>query len=415
MNSFDPAQDYSDPAYDPFADAIANLGDQLEPYAALPALREKGGVHEMDYRELLGEAPSSAFPPGMRRFIVIGHEEMHEVLRHPEIFSSGALKKSVGLAFGEDVLVAMDPPEHPKYRKIFQQQLLPQYVGKWGDKYFDHIIHDLIAKFSARGSADLVTEYTEKYPFLTIFEMLQVPESDRHVVHRLAVGQLNYHLSPDKAIEAGTKLGQYFLGVIRARRANPGDDLISIFAQSEVDGEKLPEQVLVSFLRLLIFAGGDTTYKSSGSLLAMLLTTGQYQEVLEDRSLLPKAIDEILRWDTPANTIHRIAIQDTVLGGVAIPAGSFVLGHLVAANRDPHYFPDPDRFDIHRSTQARALRFGGGAHVCIGQHLARLEMTRAVTAVMHSLPNLRLDPDKPPPEIRGSELRGPAHVYVRFG
>jgi cytochrome P450 len=114
--------------------------------------------------------------------------------------------------------------------------------------------------------------------------------------------------------------------------------------------------------------------------------------------------------------MYRITTTDTELCGVKIPANSHVQASQGAANRDPAYYSDPDKFDIFRKTgTARVLRFGSGPHVCIGQHLARLEMTRAVTAILDRLPNLRLDPSKPPPQWHGSELRSPEHVYVKFG
>ncbi len=189
---------------------------------------------------------------------------------------------------------------------------------------------------------------------------------------------------------------------------------MSLLAHAEVDGEYLPEEILVSFLRQLVNAGGDTTYRATSMLLTGLLThPDQLEAVRKDRSLIPQAIEEALRWDGPVLIATRTPSLDAELCGVKLPAGACLSVASGSANRDPSRFENPDRFDIFRRKQ-RHFAFAFGPHVCIGQHLARVEMTRALNAILDHLPNLRLDPDMPPPRIQGTMMRVPRRIHVRF-
>jgi cytochrome P450 len=137
--------------------------------------------------------------------------------------------------------------------------------------------------------------------------------------------------------------------------------------------------------------------------------------VRQNRALVPQAIEEALRWDGPVLIQTRMALRDAELGGVKIPRGAFLDVAAGAANRDPQRFPDPDTFNIFRKPEHRHFAFAFGPHVCIGQHLARVEMTRALNAVLDRLPGVRLDPERPAPQIQGIMMRVPKHILVRFG
>jgi len=309
----------------------------------------------------------------------------------------------------------MDPPEHTQYRRIFQRAFAPNVVARWTDTLIDPVVNKLLSKIIGNGKADLITDFAQHYPFSVIYKLLELPTRDVRVFHKLAVAETNLHVDPKWAIEAGQKLGRYFEGMLAERRARPGDDLVTALSQVEADGEGLPDDLIISFLRQLMNAGGDTTFRATSTLLGQLmLHPEQYAMLVADRSLMSRAIDEALRWDTPVLMMYRVALQDTELAGVKIPAGSLVQVSQGAANRDPSRFPNPDQFDITRTGTAGALRFGAGPHICIGMHLARLEITRAMNTLMDRLPNLRLDPSMPPPEQQGSELRSPPHVHVLF-
>ncbi len=405
-------QEFDDPTYDPFEADAANFGEVLDPYPVLHELRAKGPVQEGSYTALFGMP--SLHADGQKQFMILGAKEIHEVLTDTTRFSNAAYKKNLGATFGMGSISTMDPPQHGAYRKIFQKIFLPQNVKPWGESIVDPVVEKLMAKFLPRGEADLIEEFTLLYPFEVIYPQLNLPEEHIKTFQRLALGQTDY-MHFDKAQEAGEKLGAYFKELIEERRKNPGDDLVTLLATTEADGEYLPELVLVSFFRQLMNAAGDTTYRGTSILLSqLLLNPDQFDAIRENRDLIPQAIEEALRWDGPVLDQTRTAKVDVELGGVFIPAGSVLDVLAGAANRDPEVFENPDKFDIFRPRKPH-FSFARGPHICVGQHLARVEMTRALYAIIDNLKNLRLDPDKPQPEIKGVMMRVPKHLYVRFG
>lgn len=403
-------QDFDDTSYNPFLSHEDNFGSDADPYPRIHALREKGAVLPGSYRDNMG---AYCYYGDMPKFSVLGAKEADEVLLDASRFSNSGYEPTLGETFGMGSISVMDNPVHGRWRKIFQKIFLPQYVKTWGETIVDPVVNSLMGNFLDRGEADLVQEFTHSYPFEVIYEQLNLPRSDVNTFQRLAIGQTDFdHMA--QAREAGVKLGHYFKSLIDARRAEPGDDLVSLLANTEVDGDYLPELVLISFLRQLMNAAGDTTYRGTSILLTALLRNPDQLEALrQDRSLIGAAIEEALRWDGPVLTQLRVAVKDTELGGVAIPAGSYIDVVAGAVNRDPSLHENPDKFDIHRKRLAH-YSFSRGPHICVGQHLARVEMTRALHAVLDHLPNLRLDPDKPEPQIRGMMMRVPEHIYVRF-
>lgn len=411
MESSVKIQEFDDPTYNPFNSDAVNFGEQHDPYPQIKKWREQGSVHEGAYRSLMGL--EAALYPDRKMFTVVGSSDIALALTDPR-FSNAGYKFNLGITFGDGSISTMDNPEHGRWRKIFQKIFLPQYVKKWGETIVDPVVDDLMAKFLPRGEADLIEEFTIRYPFEVIYRQLNLPASDVATFQKLAIGQTDY-VNFEKAIEAGRKLGEYFIALVEERRRNPGDDLVSLLALTEEDGEYLPETVLISFLRQLMNAAGDTTYRGTSILLTALLEHPDQLEALRaDRSLIPQAIEEALRWDGPVLAQLRMPTVDIEMGGVNIPAGSLLDVIAGAANRDPALYPDPDKFDIFRSRKPH-FSFSRGAHICVGQHLARVEMTRALHAVLDHLPNLRFDPARPRPQIMGSMMRVPHHIYVKFG
>ena len=405
-------QEYDDPSYDPFSADDINFGDTPDPYPLIAQWRAQAPVLEGDYRPKMGL--QSATYPDRKSFTVVGSDEVLTVLTDTDRFSNHGYRFNIGETFGQGSISVMDNPEHGRWRKIFQKIFLPQYVKLWGDTIVDPVVNDLMAGFVGAGHADLIEQFTLLYPFEVIYRQLDLPAADVRTFQRLAIGQTDY-MHIDKAMEASRKLGDYFTALVVERRRNPGEDLVSLLANTEVDGDYLPELVLISFLRQLMNAAGDTTYRGTSILLTALLENpDQFDAVRADHKLIPLAIEEALRWDGPVAVQLRMAKEDVVLGGVEIPAGSLLDVVAGAANRDPAIFPDPDRFELFRDRKAH-FAFSRGPHICVGQHLARVEMTRALIAVMENLPNLRFDPDQPRPEIRGSMMRVPRHLHVRFG
>ena len=218
-----------------------------------------------------------------------------------------------------------------------------------------------------------------------------------------------------KAVEAGAKLGAYFAEILDERRDRPGDDIISLLGAATVEGERLPDDVIVSFLRQLINAGGDTTYRATSALLSGLLRNpDQLNAVRNDRSLIPKAIEEAVRWDGPVLATRRWVAEDVEVDGYLLKGGTALDVCLGSGNRDESCWKDPHSYDLFRERPRRQFPFGLGPHVCIGQHLARVEMERALNSLFDHLPNMRLDPDMPPPELFGFAMRVPMHIHVVF-
>ena len=198
------------------------------------------------------------------------------------------------------------------------------------------------------------------------------------------------------------------------RRAKPGDDLISDLVRAEVDGEHLSDEDIYSFLRLLLPAGVETTYRASGSLLfALLNDRSQFDALYADRSLFQQAFEEVVRWEPPVTVILRRATRNTVLAGVAIHKGADVALMIGAANRDERKYAEPDRYDMFRS-QRQHVGFGFGVHVCLGMHLARMESRIAINTLFDRLGPFTLDTEAEAPWIEGMAFRSPLSLPVVF-
>ncbi len=246
--------------------------------------------------------------------------------------------------------------------------------------------------------------------------MLGLPRDDYKQFQRWSIAILSFLSQQEQAIAASQEVKEYVATILEERRRDPQEDLLSDLAQAELDGEQLSDEEIFSFIRLLLPAGVETTYRSTGNLLLTLLThPDQLEAVRADRRLVPQAIEELLRYEIPLLNITRIATKDTEVGGVPVPAGSTVMLMLAAANRDETRYPDPDRFDIYRSEPKPHISFGQGPHACLGLHLARMEMRVALNLLLDRLPSLRLDPAGDDPHIRGQVFRSPTSIPVLFG
>lgn len=407
-------KDFSDPTFDAFASERAARGSYPDPYPLIEKLRAEGPVHHVGYRELFTDVPDAQVGH-MDHWTVFGYDACNQVLMDPENFTNWeAFRHSLGVSFGRTI-TCMDGAEHARFRKILQKALLPNVVSKWGESLVAPVMARLMGAFAARGHADLVEEYTHHFPFQIVYSMLHIGEDQAVVFHKLAVAQLLSAAGLPQGEEATAKLGEFFKVYLEKVRAAPGDDLMSYLSTVEVDGERLDDEVLIAFMRQLLNAGGDTTYRATSVLLTCLLRQPDlYRQVQEDRSLLGPAIEEALRWDGPVTSTFRYCVKDTEVQGHVIPAGTEINVCLGSANRDPTKYENPGKFDIFRKRTVRHLAFAGGPHLCVGQHLARVEMHRAMEAVFDKLPNLRLDPDKPAPNIVGHLLRAPDHIFVKF-
>lgn len=408
-------EDLADTGFDPFVAESVEYGEFTDTYERLRALRATGDVQPGSLYNFFTGRENEALK-GETVHMVLGFDLTYHAFTHPEDFTNEAFRRTLGQSFGEMSLTMLDAPEHTAYRRIFQRAFLPNVVSQWGETVVQPVVDDLVGQFEKRQSADLVQEFARFYPFQVIYRQLGLDADARQRFHKVAVTQTLYRSNLTNAIDAGNKLGDFLRQLVRLRIKEPADDLVTHLVNAEVDGERLPEEVVVSFFRQLLNAGGDTTYRGTSNILAGLLThPDQLEAVRNDRSLIAQAIEEGLRWESPAMVSPRTVARDLELGGVQLKAGSVVDLVIGSANRDAEKFPDPDRFDIFRKLEVRPFPFATGPHVCIGQHLAKVEMTRALTALLDRLPNLRLDPDKPAPSITGFHLRKPQHLHVLFG
>jgi cytochrome P450 len=398
-------------AFDPFElpDTL-QLGTIDDPYPQLAAARRKGPV-QVEWP--LGDDLVNVDDQPDAGFNVLGYDEVVAVLRDHETYSSRIVGAVMGPVLGP-TMVAMDEPEHRANRVLVARAFGPKLLARWEQGLIRRVLEELIDSFGPLGRADLVRQLTFAFPVRVIGRILGLPERDSQRFQRWSIELISAIVNWDRGMAASLALGNYFDERLAERRAHPQDDLISELVNTEVDGARLTDEEIFGFLRLLLPAGIETTYRSLGNLLFALLThPEQLDEVAQHPELRPAAIEEGLRWQTPLVLIARECVRDARLGGVDIPAGSGVNVFLASANRDEKRYSEPDRFDIRRSP-APHVSFGSGPHTCLGIHLARMETRVALDAVLERLHDLRLDPAAPRPRVVGSIFRSPDALPVCF-
>ena len=407
--------DTGDDDYDSFGvfDEAMGAGER-DPYPGFERLRQQCPVLEGDLYKLLGyDAPFEMGDDGPPPFTVVGHDAVATVLRDGQTFSSTGYQESIGLVMGHTIL-AMDDPEHRQYRGLIQQAFTRKAMERWEADIVAPVVDDLVRSFEGTGRADLVRDLTFPFPITVIARMLGLPDDERAQFHRLAVELISIMADIDRGLQASVALAELFQREIEARRAAPHEDLISVLVQAELDGERLTNDDIIAFLRLLLPAGAETTYRSSSNLLFGLLSNPDQLDALRaDRSLMPRAIEEGVRWEPPLTSIGRRTTRDVEVEGVTIPAGRAIMVCLGGANRDGERYDDAQRFNLFREPKQH-MAFAFGPHMCLGIHLARMETTVAVNAVLDRLPNLRLDPEADDVHITGVGFRAPQSLPVLF-
>ncbi len=403
--------------YDPFQalDQAFGAGTVRDPYPKMGELRRKSPVYKGSIWAEFGMAPQEAGLLGDAPiYSALSYDAVTQVLRSGSSFSSSAYANTIGIVMGHSIL-EMDEPEHNTYRALIEQTFNKREMERWEADIITPTVNSFIDRFVDRGKADLVHEFTFPFPVHVITGMLGLPKEDLPKFHRWTVELINIPGDPARGMRASQKLHDYLVVVIDQRRKEPREDLISLLAHAELDGTRLNDEEICAFLRLLLPAGAETTYRSSGNLLCGLLTNpDQLNAVRDDRSLLPQAIEEALRWEPPLLSIMRSATEDTVVDGVPVPKGASIMVSVAAANHDESRWDDPETFNIFRKRFPHIV-FGFGAHVCLGQHLARMETSIALNTLFDRCPNLRLDPEADEPQITGMIFRSPAKLPVLFG
>jgi cytochrome P450 len=402
---------------DPFAvfDAATGAGVVRDPYPIFAELRRACPVMKGSLNKRLGvPLPDLVMAPSGQHFAALSYDAVAQVLLDGETFSSSGYAASVGLVMGHSIL-EMDDPEHHRHRQLLQQAFSIKAMERWETELVGPVVHALIDRFAGRGHADLVRELTFPFPIEVIAGMLGLPVEDLPRFHRWAVELISIAADPGRGFAASQALRDYFAGILAARRRAPREDLVSLLAAAELAGERLDDEAIFAFLRLLLPAGAETTYRSASNLLYGLLShPAQLAALRQDRSLMRHAIEEGLRWEAPLTAISRRTTRDVDLAGVHVPAGSAVTACLGAANHDPARWERPDEFDLFREPKQH-LAFAYGAHTCLGMHLARMETRVAVNAVLDRLPKLRLDPAAEDLHVTGLVFRAPRALPVVFG
>jgi cytochrome P450 len=398
--------------FDPFELQDTVSGNIRDPYPRMHELCRQSPVHlgPVD----LGDGADEPDPSRPLGVTVFGYDEVVQVLRDNETYSSSIYEGVMGLVMGRTIL-QMDEPDHRIHRALVSPTFRSKILQQWEEGLVRCVVDELIDGFADRGHADLVQELTFNFPVQVIAHILGLPRADFPMFQRWAIAITSVTSNWDRGMAASEALRDYFAAILDERRRHPANDLISELVQVEVDGRKLEDEEIYSFLRLLLPAGVETTYRASGSMLYGLLTNpDQLQAVIADRDLLVPAFEETIRWEPPVTVILRQATKDTELAGVPVQKGADVGLLLGAANRDERKHSNPDQFDLFRESKQN-VGFGFGIHVCLGMHLARMETRVALNTLFDRLPDLRLDaaPDQDL-HIRGMAFRSPTSLPVAF-
>jgi cytochrome P450 len=350
---------------------------------------------------------------GRPAYAVHRWDDVEAALRDEDTFSSRINLEVMGPFMGE-VILAKNGAEHTRYRNLVSPAFRPSAVARWERELILPAIGALLDELAPRGRADLVRDVTRRYPMQVIAGIIGVPLVDLDQFMRWAEAVNLGPIHPEAGHAASRAMREYLRPIVEDRRVQPRDDLISDLVHAELDGERLDDAHIYGFLMLLLPAGAETTFRVMGNCLYALLTRPRdLERVRAHRELLPEAIEETLRWETSVTMITRLALRPARVAGVDIEPGAAV--HLLngSANRDETRFDHADEWDLDRPDK-RHLAFGWGRHVCLGMHLARLELRAGIGAILDRLPELRLDPAAEPPSIRGVAFRGPDRLPVLF-
>jgi len=394
--------------FDPFELQDTTAGRLRDPFGRLAELLAESPVHRGPVD--LGAGRYPPLPDRPAPITVFGFEECREVLRDAERYSSSVYGSVVGLLMGRTIL-EMDGDEHRASRALVAPAFRSGVLERWEEGLVRAEVEALVDRFAGAGRADLVRQLTFDFPVKVIARILGLPRADYPRFQRWTLEITSAPANWPRALAASAALRDYFAPVLAERRRQPADDLISELATAEIDGERLGDEEIFSFLRLLLPAGVETTYRATGNMLAGLLGQPEQLAAVTARpELVPDAFEESLRWEPPVCVVLRRATAEGRLAGVRVEEGADVGLLLGAANHDARRFEHPERFDLFRPDRQH-VGFGFGAHVCVGMHLARLEARVALECLLERCAELRLDGEAP---IIGLNFRSPESLPVRF-
>jgi cytochrome P450 len=364
------------------------------------------------YAQLREQDPLPSIPGffglGKTAWIVTSYDDALAILKDPRLTKD--MQKALALQDGQssdgpgastinqiltmrrDMLMA-DPPDHTRLRGLVSKAFTPRMIEQLRPR-IQQVTDELLDAVQYQGKMDLISDFAYPLPITVISEMLGIPAADRRQFRAWTQTLVNADekFAQDPTISAALgEFRHYIITLLATKRAHPSDDLISSLVQAEENGDKLNEIELISTVFLLIVAGHETTVNLIGnSVLALLQHPDQLQLLRQDPSLLPTAIEELLRYTAPViNASPRFALEDIPMHGKVIPKGDMVIVSLIAADTDPRQFSNPDDLDLTRQ-ENQHLAFGKGIHYCLGAPLARLEGQIAIGTLLQRMPNLHL-------------------------
>src|SRR5688500_4117727 len=362
--------------------------------AALPEVEDLTALaHPQPMVKLLRDAGPAVHMEDMDMYIVGGDADVHEVLHHPEVFSSGPEAVQIG-QIRPLIPLQIDPPEQKNYRKLLDPLFAPKRIALLEDRT-RALVQDLVDAVADDGRCNFHLSIAEPLPTTVFLQLLGLPLDRAKEFIALKDGIVRPPARTDAerlaaVNETGQKIYDVLQEVVDQRLEERQDDFISLFLDSEVDGHRLTPNDVIDIGYLFFLAGLDTVTASLDCMIAYLAQhTEQRQQLVDDPSLIPHAVEEMLRWETPVQGVIRITTQDTELNGCPIPKGKQVSVLLGSANVDERTWERPDEVDFHREVN-KHIAFGGGAHRCLGSHLARMELRVALEEWHLAVPEYRL-------------------------
>ena len=392
--------------FDPFSDVFFN-----DPYPVYRRMRDEAPVYYSEKYDF---------------YALSRHADVTAAYKNVETFSSSRGVDLSTIKYGfqnrnmpvPKLIIMMDPPDHNRLRVLVSRVFTPRAIAS-----MEPMVRGIVTAFLDRADPkrfDVVEDWSEKFPVEVISTMLGVPEDNRQQIKKWLDRSL--HRAPgeigvsEDGINAGMEAGLFYYNLIIEKRQQPGDDMISRLIQAEITREdgtttSLDDVEIAGFVSLLGGAGAETVTKLVGNAPVLFADNpDQWEKILADSSLIPGAVEEILRYHPPAQYVCRYTLQDVTLHGVTIPAGKPVLLINGSASRDERVYDDPDRFDIERE-QGQNIGFGYGVHSCLGAALARMESRIAIELMRERMPRFEVDRDALQ-RVNMTNVAGYSHVPV---
>ena len=348
------------------------------------------------------------------------YEDIRMVSRQPRLFSSYAKGTMVadpdemGLMATRQMMLNMDPPQHDRFKMLVSRGFTPKNAELLRTRV-EELAREIVDDVADRDECDLVTDIAGRLPSGLIAELMGIPRADGEHLYDLT--ELMHTTDdavapPERRAAAMIEMLNYADGVARAKREKPGDDIASTLVQAEVDGDRLTDAELNWFFLLLVNAGGDTTRNLVAAGVQLLFDHPDERARLQADmdGLLPTAVDEMLRCTSPVAHFRRTALEDTEIRGQAIAAGDKIMVFYGSGNRDEDVFGDPDRFDVGRDPNPHMAFGGGGPHLCLGMHVARIEITALLRELLTRCPHVA--PAGEPERMASSFIAGVRHMPV---